>query len=83
MDIVRLRFVGPERQHVPLLGRVVEPDELLGVPGDVYDGHGWAETLWELVDDPRPPAAAPAGQAAVGDSAPAGDDGDDEGEGAQ
>lgn len=59
MDIVRLRYVGPDRVRVPKLGKVVEPDELVGVPADVFKQYGWPETLWQREGADAPPAAAP------------------------
>lgn len=35
--MARVRFVGPEPHAVPLLGRTVQPDELVEIPGDVVE----------------------------------------------
>ncbi|MEU4590042.1 hypothetical protein [Micromonospora aurantiaca (nom. illeg.)] len=51
MDLVRLRHVGPTRVRVPKLGRVVEPDELVGVPRDVFERYAWPESLWRRDGD--------------------------------
>lgn len=68
MDIVRLRYIGDNRVRVPKLGRVVEPDELVGVPADVYARYGWPESQWKREDEQTPPpggeqAPAPGGGA--------------------
>lgn len=51
MDLVKLRYIGADRRRVPKLGRVVEPDELVGVPRDVFDRYAWSESQWQRVDD--------------------------------
>lgn len=51
MDLVMLRYVGDDRQQVPKLSRVVEPDELVGVPRDVFEQYAWPESQWRRVDD--------------------------------
>ncbi|MFG3418744.1 hypothetical protein [Micromonospora sp. NPDC048063] len=50
MDLVRLRYLGDARVRVPKLGRVVEPDELVGVPRDVYERYAWPEAQWRRED---------------------------------
>jgi hypothetical protein len=67
--MARVRFKGPEAHDVPLLGRTVEPDELVGMPGEVIeqvDG-GWLcgdpadpdgqyllpATNWAVEDEPK------------------------------
>lgn len=35
--MARVRFKGPEPHSVPLLGRTVEPDELVDMPGEVIE----------------------------------------------
>lgn len=58
MDVVRLRYLGETRVRVPKLQRVVEPDELVGVPRDVYERYAWPEGQWRREDeDPKLPAA--------------------------
>ncbi len=56
MEIVRLRYIGADRVRVPKLVRVVEPDELVGVPADVFDRYGWPESQWRREDSDPPPA---------------------------
>lgn len=51
MDLVKLRYVGTARVHVPKLNRVVEPDELVGVPRDVFDRYAWPESDWQRQDE--------------------------------
>lgn len=53
--MARVRFIGPEPHTVPLLGRDVQPDELVEVPGvliERLDG-GWL--LGDPQDDPDDP----------------------------
>jgi hypothetical protein len=69
MDLVRLRYLGDARVRVPKLNRVVEPDELVGVPRDVFDRYAWPEAQWRREDgdqDPPPPAGQST-SAAAGD----------------
>ncbi|MFI6332917.1 hypothetical protein ACIBBG_32000 [Micromonospora chersina] len=68
MDLVRLRYVGAERVRVPKLGRVVEPDELVAVPVDVFERYAWPESQWKREDAEQapPPAPAPKSPAAAG-----------------
>ncbi|MFG2054770.1 hypothetical protein ACGFI9_12135 [Micromonospora sp. NPDC048930] len=49
MDIVRLRYIGADRVHVPKLGKVVEPDELVGVPKDFLGRYAWGAD-WQHED---------------------------------
>lgn len=81
MDLVRLRYIGADRQRVPKLGRVVEPDELVSVPRDAYERYAWPESQWRREDNgdqgPPPagsdqsPAAGAGDQQAPADSAAA------------
>lgn len=49
----QLRYRGPDQANVPLLGRTVEPDELVEVPVEWLDPRvrAWSPDLWEVVDD--------------------------------
>lgn len=66
MDLVMLRYIGEARVRVPKLNKVVEPDELVGVPADVFERYGWPESQWrregpeQLAPSggPKPPATA-------------------------
>ena len=62
MDIVRLRYLGDDRVRVPKLGKVVEPDELVGVPADVVARYEWPESVWRREDSDPPPPPPPSGQ---------------------
>jgi len=55
-QIARVRFLGTEPHEVPLLGRVVEPEELCAMPAQLLTDYAWPEALWRIEDDPRPPA---------------------------
>ena len=48
-----LRFLLPEPHEVPLLGRVLEPDEAVEVDDDVFKEHAWPESTWAVVDGPK------------------------------
>ena len=48
--MAKVRFVGSERHDVPLLGRSVEPDELVTVDDDVFKAHEWPEANWSIVE---------------------------------
>lgn len=57
--MARVRYVGPEPVHVPELGRTVQPDELLEVPDDRFEGYVCQPSAWESVEEPKT-APAPA-----------------------
>ncbi|GGZ28437.1 hypothetical protein GCM10010387_22370 [Streptomyces inusitatus] len=60
--MARVRFLGPEPVYVPELGvdRIVQPDEVVTVPDDRYDGYACQPTAWEAVEEPKTPDPAPA-----------------------
>lgn len=43
----KIRFVGNEPHDVPLLGRTVEPDELVEVDTETFKSREWPEALWQ------------------------------------
>jgi hypothetical protein len=43
----KLRFVGSEPHDVPVLGRSVEPDELVDIDQETYKSREWPEALWQ------------------------------------
>ncbi|MER7046780.1 hypothetical protein [Streptomyces jumonjinensis] len=52
--MARVRFLGPEPVTVPELGaRTVQPDEVITVPDDRYDGYVCQPTAWEPVEEPK------------------------------
>ncbi|WP_228988592.1 hypothetical protein [Streptomyces sp. DH8] len=59
--MARVRYIGPEPVTVPELGsRRVQPDELVEVPDDRFDGYVCQPAVWEAVEEPQdevPPAA--------------------------
>lgn len=62
--MARVRFIGPEPVTVPELGgREIQPDQLVEVPDERYDGYVCQTTLWESVEEPAPrdeePGVAP------------------------
>ncbi|MFI0772316.1 hypothetical protein ACH4TQ_46735 [Streptomyces sp. NPDC021218] len=57
--MARVRFIGSEPVAVPELGdRLVEPDEVVEVPDDRYEGYVCQPTNWESVEEPGTKAAA-------------------------
>lgn len=54
--MARVRFIGPEPVTVPELGRVVQPDEMVEVPDERFDGYVCQTTNWEPVEEPKGPA---------------------------
>ncbi|MFJ1964899.1 hypothetical protein [Streptomyces massasporeus] len=50
--MARVRYLGPEPVTVPELGRAVEPDEVVEVPDDRYDGYICQPANWETVEEP-------------------------------
>lgn len=51
--MARVRFIGPEPVTVPELGgREIQPDQLVEVPDERYDGYVCQTTTWEPVEEP-------------------------------
>ncbi|MFB7548593.1 hypothetical protein [Streptomyces sp. NPDC056154] len=70
--MARVRYIGAEPVTVPELGdRTVQPDELVEVPDERFEGYVCQPQSWESVDEPRlrseagPEAVAFAGKEAV------------------
>jgi hypothetical protein len=62
--MARVRYLGPETVTVPELGRSIEPDEVVEVPDDRYEGYVCQASTWEAVEEPKqeepePPLVAP------------------------
>ncbi|MGW6210936.1 hypothetical protein [Streptomyces sp. NPDC055109] len=55
--MARVRLIGPETVTVPELGREVQPDEVVEVPDDRYEGYVCQPAMWEAVEEPKAPAA--------------------------
>lgn len=55
--MARVRFIGPEPVQVPELGpeRVVQPDEMVEVPDERYEGYVCQPQTWEGVEEPKTP----------------------------
>lgn len=51
--MAKLRFRLDQPHEVPLVGRVVEPDELVEVSDAVWAQHDWPESTWDEVEVPR------------------------------
>ncbi|MFI8531802.1 hypothetical protein ACIGMX_16370 [Streptomyces aquilus] len=52
--MARVRFIGPETVTVPELGdREVQPDEVVEVPDERFDGYVCQTTNWEAVEEPK------------------------------
>ncbi|MEU8713617.1 hypothetical protein [Streptomyces sp. NPDC048663] len=61
--MARVRYLGHEQVTVPELGRTVEPDEIVDVPDDRFEGYVCQPANWEPIEDPAP-AEEPAAPAA-------------------
>lgn len=59
--MARVRYIGPEPVTVPELGgREVQPDEVVEVPDERFDGYVCQSGTWEGVEEPRDEQAPPA-----------------------
>jgi hypothetical protein len=56
--MARVRFLGPEQVTVPELGRTVEPDEIVEVPDERFEGYSCQPTTWEVVEEPKSDASS-------------------------
>ncbi|WP_172384801.1 hypothetical protein [Streptomyces sp. MNP-20] len=51
--MARVRLIGPEAVTVPELGgRAVEPDQVVEVPDERFDGYVCQPQTWEAVEEP-------------------------------
>lgn len=58
--MARVRFIGHESVTVPELGeRVVEPDEVVEVPDDRFEGYVCQLQTWEALEEPKTDPAPP------------------------
>lgn len=53
---MQVRNITPLTLYVPVIGRNVEPDELVTVPESAL-GQVWPEETWEVIGSPEPPPA--------------------------
>lgn len=53
--MARVRYLGPEPVTVPELGpeRVVQPDEVVEVPDERFEGYVCQTSNWEAVEEPK------------------------------
>lgn len=51
--MARVRYLGPEPVTVPELGRTVEPDEVVEVPDERFEGYVCQPTNWEPIEEPK------------------------------
>ncbi|MGW2226795.1 hypothetical protein [Streptomyces formicae] len=64
--MARVRFIGAEPVTVPELGgRAVEPDEVVEVPDDRYEGYVCQPQTWEAVEEPKDDPAPPVRKSAA------------------
>lgn len=63
--MARVRFVGPEQVTVPELARTVEPDEVVEVPDERFEGYVCQPANWEPVEEPKQSAPTPAKKTAA------------------
>ncbi|MDQ0795574.1 hypothetical protein [Streptomyces sp. B1I3] len=58
--MARVRYIGAEPVTVPELGnREVQPDELVEVPDERYEGYACQTATWEAVEEPKAAEPAP------------------------
>lgn len=51
--MARVRFIGPEPVTVPELGgREIQPDQVVEVPDDRFEGYVCQTITWEPVEEP-------------------------------
>ncbi|MGW0795190.1 hypothetical protein [Streptomyces sp. NPDC002692] len=63
--MARVRYLGAEPVTVPELGdRLIEPDTVVEVPDERFEGYACQTTNWEPVEEPGVKAAAEAKKAA-------------------
>lgn len=63
--MAKYRFKGSERHSVPVLGRYVDPKEVVEIPDDVAARYEWPEETWAEVSPPSPKAKKAAAAANV------------------
>lgn len=57
--MARVRFIGPEPVTVPELGsREVQPDEVVEIPDERFEGYVCQAGTWESVEEPGAKSAA-------------------------
>lgn len=57
--MARVRYLGPDPVTVPELGREVQPDEVVEVPDERFEGYVCQTTNWEPIEEPKTAPAAP------------------------
>lgn len=68
--MARVRYIGAEPVTVPELGnRLVQPDELVEVPDDRYEGYVCQPATWESAGEPAQGGIA-RGLVTVGETVP-------------
>ncbi|MFI8254080.1 hypothetical protein [Streptomyces filamentosus] len=56
--MARVRYLGPEPVTVPELGtQTIQPDQVVTVPDDRYDGYVCQPGTWQPVEEPGAAAA--------------------------
>lgn len=75
--MAKYRFKGSERHSVPVLGRYVDPKEVVEVPDEVAAQYAWPEEMWVEV---TPPSAKAKKAAAAENEAAPGDESQKDGE---
>jgi hypothetical protein len=51
--MARVRYLGHEQVTVPELGRTVEPDEIVEVPDERFEGYACQPANWEPIEEPK------------------------------
>lgn len=64
--MAKVRLIAPEARIVPELGgRTVQPDEVVEVPDERFEGYVCQATVWQPVEEPRTAPAKKGGQKAA------------------
>jgi hypothetical protein len=53
--MAKLRNISPDTLIVPLLGRSVDPDEVVEVADALLEQYAWPDTLWAVVTPSKKP----------------------------
>lgn len=69
--MARVRYIGPDPVTVPELGdRAVQPDQVVEVPDDRFEGYVCQPGTWESVEEPGARTSAGQKKTAAAKSAP-------------
>jgi hypothetical protein len=55
--MARVRNNAGEPRYVPVVGRVLDSDELVEIPDEVFDRFDWSTPLWDVVEPSTTPSS--------------------------